>query len=425
MLNMDFRNAYINRSADLMNTIFHPTHLNVLVNQFEQERINEMPLHLNRWGSSMSSWQSNVQSMRSFSNNRANYVRNHITNEFGLTAQREIRLNMFPVNAGHIEINTIKPDTFPWNGIYFQDVPISIKAIPKPGYRFSYWLTDAGPQNYPAEFNVDLQHDAYATAYFVHDICFDTMLVVDEINYSSSDDYNTGDWFEIYNKATGSMLLSFWEIKDDNDNHIFTLPHDCWIAADEYLVVCRDTAAFKTVNPTVKNYIGNFDFGLGNTEDQIRLFDRNGKSIFNISYSSQFPWPENMDNSSKTIELTDMNADINIGSNWFVGCDGGSPGEAYQSCDTTSIYDITDANFNIYPNPFNKKTILYVNTEKRQRIFVKIYNSIGILIYEMNYDCLPNNTYQIPIDLSVFSKGIYLCEIKGDSIRQVFNLISK
>jgi hypothetical protein len=425
MQNQYFRNRYINRSADLMNSIFHPTHLNALVTQFEQERINEMPLHLTRWGSAMSAWQNNIQSMRNFCDNRSDFVRDHIKDEFGLTAEREIRLNVFPISGGSIEINTIKPDTFPWRGIYFQDVPISIKAVPRPGYRFSYWQTDVGLQNYPAEFSVDLQHDAYATAYFVHDICFDTLLVVDEINYSSSDTYNTDDWFEIYNKATASMLLSYWYIKDDNDIHIFTFPHDCWIAADEYLVVCRDTASFKIINPGINNYIGNFDFGLGSDNDRIRLFDSNGKSIFNVLYSNQFPWPENMENSSKTIELIDVNADVNIGLNWFAGCDGGSPGEVYQPCDTTFVENMTVENFYIFPNPFNAITTLYFKSEKQQDVYIKIYNPIGILISEMNYNCFPNNRYEIPIDLSAFPKGIYLCEIKGEGLRKAFKLISK
>lgn len=47
-------------------------------------------------------------------------------------------------------------------------------------------------------------------------------------------------------------------------------------------------------------------------------------------------------------------------------------------------------------------------------------NNVNIVL-----DCSSNSISQIPIDLTAFPKGIYLCEVKGESVREVFSLISK
>ena len=49
-------------------------------------------------------------------------------------------------------------------------------------------------------------------------------LAINEINYKSSDDFDPGDWIEIYNPNESSINLSNWVLKDDNDStHLFFL----------------------------------------------------------------------------------------------------------------------------------------------------------------------------------------------------------
>jgi hypothetical protein len=50
-----------------------------------------------------------------------------------------VQLNVYPQNAGKIEISTITPNIYPWNGIYFDGVPIQLEAQAESGYQFSHW----------------------------------------------------------------------------------------------------------------------------------------------------------------------------------------------------------------------------------------------------------------------------------------------
>jgi hypothetical protein len=62
---------------------------------------------------------------------------------FNLTKKVQVQLEVFPADAGTIQLNTIEPQDLPWSGTYFDGVPITLKAKAKPGYIFSHWISAA------------------------------------------------------------------------------------------------------------------------------------------------------------------------------------------------------------------------------------------------------------------------------------------
>ena len=48
-------------------------------------------------------------------------------------------------------------------------------------------------------------------------------VVINEINYNSLDSFDPDDWVEIYNSSNETIDLGSWLLKDDKDDHIFTL----------------------------------------------------------------------------------------------------------------------------------------------------------------------------------------------------------
>ena len=70
---------------------------------------------------------------------RPDSMRNHIQRGFNLPQQVQVVLDVFPANGGKINISTVTPDNYPWNGIYFDGVPVKIEAQASTGYRFSHW----------------------------------------------------------------------------------------------------------------------------------------------------------------------------------------------------------------------------------------------------------------------------------------------
>jgi len=176
--NDQFKNYFINRYADVMNTAYLPDRLIETEQGIFDQVYPEMDNQYAKWGDP---WNVPGQ-MTDFYNRhiqfqnellcRGDQVRDDIENGFGLPQQVDVTLDVFPANAGKIQISTITPEVYPWNGIYFDGVPIQVEAIHNWGWLFSHWGTDPLITD---EFNdtfLDTLTNATAnfTAYFVEDL---------------------------------------------------------------------------------------------------------------------------------------------------------------------------------------------------------------------------------------------------------------
>ena len=118
-----------------------------------------------------------------------------------------VQSRFYSTTGGNIQINTIIPDSYPWIGEYYEDIPISVKAIPDSGFTFVGWpqYPDSG-----ASMNVPVYEDFNLTAFFTSSLSEDTIdLVINEINYHSLDSFNTGDWIEACTAITEDRDGSF------------------------------------------------------------------------------------------------------------------------------------------------------------------------------------------------------------------------
>ena len=155
----------------------------------------------------------------------------------------------------------------------------------------------------------------------------DYKVVINEINYNSSDSFNPEDWVEIYNISTDTLNLGSWLIKDDNDNHIFAIPSNTILLPGHYIVFCRDTMSFKALFPDVDQIIGNLGFGFGGGSDNVKLFDSSKLLVDVVNYDDVPPWPTVPDGNGPTLELINPFRDNTMGVNWAASNGNGTPGE--------------------------------------------------------------------------------------------------
>ncbi len=329
--NDKFRNYFINRYADLINTIYLPTNVQSVMKQFRDSMAFDMVAHFAKWGSDTIGWNARIASMMSFVSQRPNIMRNYIKDEFSLTSKVVLTLNTFPIGSGRIEISTVTPETYPWAGTYFNGNPVTMTAIPNPGFTFDHWVSAIIPTsdlNQRVNYNFSL--DDTITAYFTGSTAL-PKLTISEINYHSSSELETFDWIELHNYGTFDLDISGWKIGDEQENHKFTLPSGTVIPANGYLVVPENEDEFREVFPNVSNVVGQLGFSLSNNGEEIRLFDHTNSLYQFVIYSDQLPWPTEADGQGYTCELIDPLGDVNDGSNWIKRCFGGSPGTAYSN----------------------------------------------------------------------------------------------
>ncbi len=330
--NPTYKRDFINRYADLLNTIFLPSNIDAYMKSFRDTMSYDMPAHFAKWGSNMTTWQSNITTMMNFANARPAKMRNFINTDFGLGGQVTLTLQASPAGSGRIEISTITPTSLPWSGIYFKGNPVTITAIPNPGFIFDHWRSQniITSNNFNQSVTYDFTSSDVVTAYFTGSSTTAKMCV-SELNYNPDSAYNAGDWIELHNYGTTILNISGWRLSDGNDNHNYYFPTGTVIAPNGYLVITEDSVKFKSQFPTVTNRIGPLGFNFGNAGDQIRLFNHLNTLYLSFFYQDISPWPVLADGLGYTCELSANTADPNNGSNWFAGCIGGSPGRAFSS----------------------------------------------------------------------------------------------
>jgi hypothetical protein len=112
-------------------------------------------------------------------------------------------------------------------------------------------------------------------------------IVINEINYRSSETFKPNDWIELYNSKSTSIDVSNWEIKDDDDTHVFVIPEGTQIEGNGYLVLVKDASDFMSVFPNIP-YLGELGFGLGRS-DAVRLFNSENKIVDQVDYNVENP----------------------------------------------------------------------------------------------------------------------------------------
>jgi hypothetical protein len=147
--NLAYRNYFINRFADQMNTSYRQEQLLATEQAFYESMLPEMPLQFARWGDpnniagQMATFEENHQIFQEQLLCRSTFVFNQLRLQFNLTKKVQVNLQVYPEMAGEIQLNTIQPASYPWSGTYFDGVPIQMEPVAKPGYVFSHWLPAA------------------------------------------------------------------------------------------------------------------------------------------------------------------------------------------------------------------------------------------------------------------------------------------
>jgi hypothetical protein len=167
--NAQFRRDYVNRLADMMNTIFTANRGIQRLSQFENQYAPEINKHSDRWGNpNPIIWQQNLTKMKNFINNRAANVYQHV-DEYTpeVTGTANVTVNVSPAGTGSVNFSTLSLGNgrLPFTGKYFTGVDIPVTAVAAAGYVFSRW-SDASLGSSPT-INLRLVGDRSITAIFV------------------------------------------------------------------------------------------------------------------------------------------------------------------------------------------------------------------------------------------------------------------
>lgn len=210
--NLEFKRRFANRYADMLNSTFKADFVVSRLNETADVYRPHMQEHILRWNepANMSTWENEVGRMRTFASAREDAVRDHLrlylqSNGVSITSQNEVTINVNNPEFGKVIVNSLTIDAnldgvdpanpYPWKGIYYRNVPISLTAEPNPGYEFVRWEGDVLSANVGNQsFSVNLSSPSTFTAVFEYDPS------------ASFDDMNPSPWL----LAQQDYLFDFW-----------------------------------------------------------------------------------------------------------------------------------------------------------------------------------------------------------------------
>ena len=413
--NNEFRNKFINRYADEMNTRYLPTNVTSHFIGIYENMYDEMENHIDRWTES-EPWVTEesvyqfVDNMNNFAANRQPEAKFHILNQFDLDSYHEIVLFNETPELGYVILNNnLKIQDDEWSGDYFKDVPIILKAIPESGYEFSHWIGVVNSTD--SEIEINITENSEIEAHFINSSGLN--LVINEINYKSSDNFNPGDWVELYNPNQDDINITGWILKDNNDSNEFIFPEDTYIDGNDYLVIVRNSDDFSELYPDIDSFVGEFDFGLSASGDAVRLFDSDLILHDEVYYESTSPWPPLSNGDGYTLELIDPSYDNSIPASWSNINYHGSP-DAINSA-TASINEEDLLFTRVYPNPFVESLYILLDLETSDFVTIDIFDLKGSLVDNIHSGILNSGMQRINKNLEKLTQGIYILKIKTRS----------
>lgn len=315
--NKNFEAAFVSRFLDRLNTTFDSTSIIPRIDEMASVILPELPRHWGRWDLTSKRWHKEVDRMKEFVKKRPEYMRSFLKERFPQFG-REVLLNVQIDSCGTVELNEVVQINKAFKGIYFQKLPVTVKAKPYFGCQFSHWEMD-NERIDGKELSIRFSDTLHTLkAIFVrgeHPAVH--QMIINEISCADS---ASGDWIEFYNNSDKDLDISNWKIISNNKD-IFTFPSSASIKAKDYIVVCKNERRFQKAFPSCKNFIGGLPFGLSSNKDVVMLYDNAYNPVDSIGYN----FPKDSVGLVQTIVLRDFHLDNNEIKSWKKLQRSGSP----------------------------------------------------------------------------------------------------
>ncbi len=322
MKNSDFENRFISTFTTHLNITFQPSRISDIITDMKEVISPEINRHFDKWPRrNNEDWETggwgSIRELYSFSSDRDNIIRNLMSDHFDLIGNNNLQI--ISSNNGTVTLGEI-PIENTYNGDYFDNSKVTLKAIPNEGYKFVKWNNNQTDKEITLTINNDITIEAIFEEQMTQEL---PKIVITEINYKSADDFNTGDWIELYNNDSISIDISGWILKDDKDSSSFIIASGTILEPNTFIVFTENASYFSALVTNV-TAVGDFTFGLGKNDDSVRVFNADDTLIDIVSYDQSFP---DAKGNGKTLSLLDPSSDNSLSENWIALDNHGSPGE--------------------------------------------------------------------------------------------------
>jgi len=168
MQSSTFKNQFISRFTTHLNLTFQQNRIDSIVKSLKTPLIPEVTRHFEMWGTkdpilenyTFSNWNSNIDGFTHIQGNtRASVVRSHMQSYLGASGSNFLQISL--TANGTVYVDGVKL-TEDYNGEYFDNAVVTLKAVPNEGHSFIKWSND----NTNPEITVTITTDTTIEAEF-------------------------------------------------------------------------------------------------------------------------------------------------------------------------------------------------------------------------------------------------------------------
>lgn len=465
--NPDYKNTFIVRFADLINTTYLPERVLGLLDEMTNNIAAEIPRHGSRWANfTQSTWESNIEVIREFTRERPDFQRQHIQNKFGLSNTLNATLDVDNPAHGYLHINTItlRSETpgvsvqpYPWNGVYFAGIPVTVKAFAYPGYVFSHWsgavdstseeitFTPNTDFSLLAHYTVDEENDM-PISFFMADTSVpnDTPLQTLEATFDASENtelefisahegYPFNPEHELWRKGSLERVNSptaINYIEEANDNIPFEESNMRGLqvrqpffagAQEAAFIFHKNTTNFKDIKLqfAAKDDGAAFAIGVQYSIDNGTTWTQNGLSSTELPLSNEYQ-AYSVDFSE--IEAVNDNPDFKVRLNFLSE-------DAIVDNGRRVIFNNIGFMGKIVlgaPSVTSPKLVFYPNPVQNNLMVLDAPSDLNVTIYTLDGRQIHKGKIQNrQVDMSNYSSGVYLVEFQNDNFHQINKIIKK
>lgn len=140
MKNKKFRQYYVTRYANLLNTVFKKENMLSELDAIYEKIQPEMPRHIARWGGTMQEWEGNVARLRDYIDRRTSLLRDSMSTCYQLTGPYSVTFQVDPPGSGSMQINARHITQFPFADFYYGGIENTLSVQMNPAaYRLQAW----------------------------------------------------------------------------------------------------------------------------------------------------------------------------------------------------------------------------------------------------------------------------------------------
>jgi CotH kinase protein/Lamin Tail Domain/Fn3 associated/Secretion system C-terminal sorting domain len=410
--NEGFKEQFIQRFASHLNITFEPSRVLGLIDSLKNNLEMDMPRHIQKWPQSTSfndGWTYHINKMKEFASLRPGYVLDHLSGKFNVNDTTRLHVHNSDISMGNIYIGGVKLPQEDYEGVYFTDVALECKAVPKPGYIFIGWQGDVESTDEIIKIVLNSESNLNAIFRFdrsivYHGLRINEILASNDHN-KTDENGNFDDWIELYNHSLeavniGGMYVTdnfqepkMWQIPD-------TDPELTTIQPGEFLLLWADKEMEEGIlHLDLKLSSIGEELGLGKDTDSgfvmIDTFSFAAQTT-DVSYGRS---PDGSNERSFFMTPTPGTSNVSVSSN--------------HDLELPQEYALAQN----YPNPFNPVTSIHYELPTDSRVDLVVYDISGRKIADVISEYQAAGFHTISWNAVKFPSGIYFYRLTaGDHV---------